>query len=184
MSENAFNKTEKIPLCVILARKDIDSPWSEHIWQPVSVVLDPPRGVHGKIRQEGDGWTHYFLESDPLELYREDAPAYRETLLQQGGGSLWVVLNEETNGEDGLPYSVHLVTASPFEAQDYLDSGEILVEVVDMPEGLRAMIESFVAQCPPEEEFIKRKQKKKFSEEHTFGQQPFHEIRELKKTRH
>ena len=64
------------------------------------------------------------------------------------------------------------------------DSGEILVEVVDMPAALRAMIESFVAQCPPEEEFIKRKQKKKFSEEHTFGQQSFHEIRELEKKRH
>lgn len=184
MSDQTVEKVTTVPLCVILARKDIQSRWADHAWEPVGVVLDAPKGVHGKIRQEGDGWTHYFMECDPLELHRKDAPAYRETLLQEGKGSLWVVLGEEDDVEEPLPYYVQLVTASSFEAQDYLDSGELIVEVVEMPQLLRAFIEDYVERCPQEEKFIKRKQKKKFHEDHNFGQQSLHEIRDLEKKRH
>ena len=173
------NRLEKIPLCVILAREKIDSKWTDFQWRPVSVVLDAPGGVHGKIRETGETWTHYFLECEPLELHRNDAPAYRENLMAQDPASLWVVLQEEDDGD--IPYSVQLVTASPFEAQDYLDSGELVVETVDMPELLRAHIEDYVERCPEEEAFIKRKQKKKFIDAHNFGQQPLHEILSLEK---
>ena len=172
----------KIPIGVILARKEIQSPWSDFAWQPVGVVMEPPAQIHGKICQQGENWTHFFMECAPLELYRKDAPAYRDGLMQEGHGSLWVVLGEN-EGEGELPYKVHLVTASPYEAQDYLDSGELVVETVDMPQQLRAIIEDYVDHCPPEEEFIKRKQNKKFHDQHSFGQQSFHEIRELEKKR-
>ena len=178
------NRIETIHLCVILARKDIQSRWSDHSWEPVGVVLDAPEGVHGKIREEGDGWTHYFMKCDPLELHRKDAPAYRENLQQEGKSSLWVVLGEEDDLEEPLPYYVQLVTASPYEAQDYLDSGELIVEVVDMPELLRAFIDDYVEHCPEEEAFIKRKQKKKFHDDHSFGQQGLHEIRNLEVKKH
>lgn len=177
-------KVEYIPLCVILERKNVVSPWAEHIWRPVSVVLDAPPGVQGKIRQEGDGWRHYFLECDPLELHRKDAEAYRDGLFHQAKASLWVVMQENEDADSALPYNVQLVTASPFEAQDYLDSGEQIVEVVDMPEALREFVEHYVDLCPEEEKFIKRKQNKKFHEDHRFGQQSLHEIRALEKKRH
>ncbi len=177
-------RTECVSLCVILARKDIQSRWSDHIWEPAGVVLDAPKGVHGKIREEGNGFVHYFMECDPLELHRKDAPAYRENLAQAGGGSLWVVLGEEDEEEEALPYNVQLVTASPYEAQDYLDSGELVVEVVEMPQLLQAFIGEYVENCPEEEEFIKRKQTKKHNDNHSFGQQALHEIRDLEKKRH
>jgi hypothetical protein len=175
------DRTEFIPVCVILARKEIQSTWSDHVWEPISVVLDAPKGVHGKVRQVGDSWTQYFMECDPLELHRKDAPAYQEGLLQNDKGCLWVVLAEEEDNQNSLPYYVQLVTASPYEAQDYLDSGELLVETVDMPELLRLHIEEYIAKCPEEEKFIKRKQKKKFTIDHNFGQQSLHEIRRLEK---
>ncbi len=175
---------ETIPLCVILLRKDIQSQWTDYVWEPIGVALDAPRGVHGKIRHEGDGWVHYLLECDPLELHRKDAPAYREGLAQEGKALLWVVLGEEGDPDSLLPYYVQLVTASPYEAQDYLDSGELIVEAVDMPELLRKHIEDYVAHCPQEEQFIKRKQKKKYRDDHSFGQQSLHEIRDLEKKRH
>ena len=177
-------KIETVPLCVVLSRKQSDSPWTDWFWEPVAVVLDAPPGVHGKVLKEGEGWTHYFLECDPLELHRKDAPAYRECLAAGKDASLWVVLEEEDGLEEEMPYRVHLVTASPYEAQDYLDSGELMVEAVPMPPLLRAFIEDYVRQCPPDEEFIKRKQKKKFTDDYSFGQQPLHEIRKMKKKRH
>jgi len=177
-------QVEYVPLCVILARKEIQSKWSEYVWEPVGVVLDPPTGINGKIREMGDGWTHFFMECEPLELHRKDAPAYRESLQQDSKGSLWIVLGENDDVEEVLPYYVQLVTASAYEAQDYLDSGELIVEVVDMPENLRNFIRDYVDKCPEEEKFIKRKQKKKFHEEHNFGQQPLDEIRTLEKKRH
>ena len=177
-------RVEYVDLCVILARKNITSKWSDYIWEPVGVVLNPPKGINGKIREEGDGWTHFFMECEPLELHRKDAPAYQESLQQAGKGSLWVVLGEEDDVEEPLPYYVQLVTASAYEAQDYLDSGELIVEVVEMPETLHTFIQNFVDSCPKEEKFIKRKQKKKFDEAHTFGQQSLYEMRNLKKNRH
>lgn len=180
----AVKPVEYVPICVILARKKITSPWSEYSWEPVSVVLDAPSGVNGKIREQGNGWTHYFMECEPLELHRKDAPAYVESLQQENEGSLWIVLGEEDDFEQPLPYYVQLVTASAYEAQDYLDSGELIVEVVDMPGQLREYISDYVARCPEEEKFIKRKQKKKYHEEHTFGQQSLHEIRCLTKKGH
>ena len=182
MMDQSVEKVLLVALCVIVARKKAQSPWADYIWQPVGVVLDAPANVHGKILQEGDGWVHYFAECDPLELHRKDAPAYRECLQQEDGGSLWVVLGEAEDGQ--MPYFVHLVTASPYEAQDYLDSGELCVEVVDMPEQLRLLISDYVDRCPAEENFIKRKQKKKFDDDHSFGQQPIQELRELEKKRH
>ena len=55
---------------------------------------------------------------------------------------------------------VTLVTASPYEAQDYADTGEELVEKVPMPEGLVAWIRDFVALHHEDEVFIKRRRNK------------------------
>lgn len=184
IKNEAARRVETVPLCVILARKDIQSQWNDHVWQPAGVVLDAPPGVHGKVFREGETSTQFFMECDPLELHRKDAPAYRESLQQENGGTLWVVLGEEDDVESPLPYYVQLVTASAYEAQDYLDSGELIVEAVEMPKLLRTFIQDYVDNCPPEEKFIKRKQKKKYHEEHTFGQQALYEIRDLEKKRH
>lgn len=182
LPEHSAERTVSVPLCVILVRKDIQSEWSDHVWQPVGVALDAPKGVHGKIRRAGEGWTEFFMECEPLELYRKDAPAYRES-LDAGDGSLWVVLAEQDDLEETLPYYVQTVTASAYEAQDYLDSGEVIVEAVEMPKLLRSFIADYVERCPPEEKFIKRKQKKKYHQDHTFGQQSLHEIRDLEERR-
>ncbi len=179
LEEIPIGHVELVPLCVILARKDAQSQWADYIWEPVSVMLDPPPNMHGKIHSTGPDRTEYFIECEPLELHRKDAPAYRENFQMQERPSLWVVLNDEDDAEADLPFNVHLVTASPYEAQDYLDSGELVVGTIEMPETLRLFLEGYIDACPPEEEFIKRKQKRKYHEDHTFGQQPLHEVRAL-----
>ena len=57
-----------------------------------------------------------------------------------------------------------LVTASPFEAQDYADNGDDIVEKVPMPEGLVALVRDFVEAHHEEEVFHKRRRDKRAEE--------------------
>ena len=53
-----------------------------------------------------------------------------------------------------------LVTASPFEGQDYADTGEEIVEKIPMTEGLIAWVRDFALEHHRHEQFIKRKRDK------------------------
>ena len=57
-----------------------------------------------------------------------------------------------------------LVTASPYDAQDYADNGEDLVEAIPMPEGVKAWVSEFIKLHHEDEVFIKRKRSKKFDD--------------------
>ena len=52
---------------------------------------------------------------------------------------------------------VFAVTASAFEAQDYLDTSEDIVEAVPMPPSLIAWLSDFVGRHHKEEKFVKRR---------------------------
>lgn len=108
------------------------------------------------MRSDGDV-TEFHAATLPLTLYVSDAEAYAHE-LQARTPSVYIVLrqNEQSNGQ---PWGVALVTASPYEGQDYCDSAEELVEKVPMPEGLHAWISEFVATHYQEEAFVKRRRK-------------------------
>ncbi|MDG1240070.1 MAG: DUF3305 domain-containing protein, partial [Planktomarina sp.] len=53
-----------------------------------------------------------------------------------------------------------MATASPFEAQDYADTGEELVEKVPMPEGLVAWVRDYVEAHHEDQVFVKRRRDK------------------------
>ena len=109
------------------------------------------------MRTEGDV-TEFHAATLPLTLYVSDTEAYVHE-LQARVPSVYVVLrqNEQT---DDLPWAVALVTASPYEAQDYCDSAEELVEKIPMPDGLGAWITAFVDKYYEEEAFVKRRRNK------------------------
>ena len=83
--------------------------------------------------------------------------------------------------ESEHPFEVHLVTASPYEAADYLDSGEQIVEPVRMPEPVLALISEFIDEHHFEEKFKKRKRSEVKLQEHKFGQEPIVELRKRMK---
>ncbi len=68
-------------------------------------------------------------------------------------------MRDDADGE--CPLDVLLVTASPYEAQDYTDSGEEIVEKVPMPAGLIAWVREFVEEFHEDEVFVKRRRDKK-----------------------
>jgi len=65
-----------------------------------------------------------------------------------------------------------LATASPYEAQDYLESGEETVEGVPMPEEIAAFIQAFVETHHVDEVFTKRRRQKAASGDELFSRRP------------
>jgi len=153
----AYPNAQSLLLGVVVRRAPGVTRWAKFAWA-VSSVLPGAAAADWKVmRTEGDV-TEFHAATLPLTLYVSDAEAYAHE-LQARVPSVYVVLrqNEQT---DDLPWAVALVTASPYEAQDYCDSAEELVEKIPMPEGLHSWIASFVDTYYEEESFVKRRRDK------------------------
>jgi hypothetical protein len=92
----------------------------------------------------------------PLTLHRAETEAYR-VALSNTPPVVFVVLRQAEVPTGPEPLVVHTVTASPYEAQDYLDTGEEIVEPVPMPPALVAWVSDFVARHHVETPFVKRR---------------------------
>jgi len=164
-----------VPVAVILEHRRPDHPWADEEWRVTGLLLDPPQGVHGRIRRRTEHGTEYFAACDPLELHGKDAEGYLANIASDRP-SVWVILDEET-GRDGDPAGVHLVTVSAYEAQDYLDPGEVRVDVLPMPAELLRIVSAFIEAQPAPEPFRKRRRDRVDAEKHRFGKEPLAELR-------
>lgn len=108
------------------------------------------------LRQDGEV-QEFHAATLPLELYVSDTEAYMHE-LQTREPSVYVVLSPD-EGSVQMPWKVSLVTASPYEGQDYCDSAEVMVERVSMPDGMQAWVADFVNRHHEEEAFVKRKRR-------------------------
>ncbi|MFQ6547961.1 DUF3305 domain-containing protein [Aestuariibius sp. 2305UL40-4] len=129
--------------------------WAKWSWRAVAVLPGAAPSDWKVLRKDGDA-VEFHAATVPMELYRTDTEAYLHE-LQAESPSIYVVMRQGTAERP----EILLATASPYEGQDYCDSGEELVERVPMPSALRAMVERFVAEHHEEEEFVKRKRDKK-----------------------
>ena len=71
---------------------------------------------------------------------------------------------------------------SPFEAQDFLDTGEEIVEAITMIDPLIAWVERFVENHHKEEKFIKRQRDSIRLDVERFGQEPLVITRQRQRT--
>lgn len=144
---------------IVIRRQRGVTRWAHWIWRPVAVIPGASSAEWQVLRQT-ETYTDYHAATLPLTLYRTDTEAYRIAIMNDPP-SVYVVLRD--NEEEGAIHDVvpWLVTASPYEAQDYLDSGEEIVEPVVMPDSLIAMIRDFIDTHHVEVPFIKRKRDRK-----------------------
>lgn len=98
----------------------------------------------------------YHAATVQLELWASETEAYLAGLSARVP-AVYVVMRETGGDDTAQGVEIVLATASPYEAQDYLDSGEEIVEQVPMPEGLVAFVRDFVAVHHREEAFVKRR---------------------------
>ena len=145
--------TASLPLGVVLRRSPGVTRWAKWSWQAVAVLPGAAPADWAELRRDGDV-VEYHAVTRALELWRGETEAYLHGLAARLP-TVAVVLRP--TGAADRPFDVPLVTASPYEAQDYQDSGEEQVELVPMPDGLAAWIADFCRTHHVEEEFVKRR---------------------------
>jgi len=126
-----------------------------------------------------DKLVRYHAATLNLNLHRKDTEALIINLMQDQP-ELYVVLQENEDASSEFPYLPHVVSASSYDAQDFDDAGDDIVEKVAMPEAVAAVIQAFVEEHHVEEKFIKRRRDKLNVEDQKFGKDPIFE----KATRH
>ncbi len=169
MADN--DRSTSLRVGVVLAREKVDHPWQDYRWRPVDVLVGMPDLEPGVVLKTNDDATHYFAGVFEIELHRKETSAYI-TNLGNNPPAVYVVVSEAEDEESALPYDVRLVTVSPFEAQDFLDTGEEIVEAIAMIDPLVAWVERFVETHHQEEKFIKRQRDMVRLEVERFGQEP------------
>lgn len=145
---------EMMPLGIVLRRVPGVTRWQAHSWRASAVLPGAPEADWRELRREGDA-VEFHAATLALELHGADTEAYVHGLQTQVP-SVYVILRNE-DGDAPAPVAV---TVSPYEAQDYTDSGEEIVEKVPMPAGVLEWVMAFVEKHHVEEAFIKRKRDK------------------------
>ncbi len=143
---------ERIQVGVVVERRKALSPWIDFTWKPVAVLVGAPEASPW-TKLSGVGETAAFYAGmAEIELHRTETANYRNNLA--GDGRLWVSLRP-TGIEP--PYDVFGVTADPAEGEGWTEAGTDLIDVVAMPDPVRAVIEAFVAEHHVDRPFYKRK---------------------------
>ncbi|MEL6587390.1 MAG: DUF3305 domain-containing protein [Pseudomonadota bacterium] len=141
---------------VVLRRTPGVTRWQKWSWSVSAVLPGAGPSDWRVLRRDGDT-TDFHATTVAMDLHGADTEAYLHGLQAQVP-CLYVVMRD-VGGE--YPLDVVLVTASPYEAQDYTDSGEEIVEKISMPPVIRGWIEDFIETHHQEEAFIKRRRDKK-----------------------
>lgn len=168
---NFMDKLISMPVGIVVERRELQNRWQKVAWKPVGVL--PGAGpVDGrKLLMRGEGWARYHMATLPLELHRKETLAYK-TNLNDSPPRLFVVLRTDDDPaveEDIIPF---LVTASAFQAQDYLDAGDDIVEGVTMPDAVIAWVQAFCDHHHIDEPFKKRKRKNYNPDDAGFSRRP------------
>ena len=145
-----YPKSESIPVGVVLRRTPGVTRWARWAWKAVAILPGAGPADWKEIARDGDV-TDFHAATRPLSLYASDTEAYVHELGSRTP-SVYIVMRQEQAG-----LNVVLVTASPYEAQDYADSGEEIVEKVAMPAGMLAWVGDYIARHHAEETFVKRR---------------------------
>lgn len=154
---------------ILVERRPSASKWADWTWKPCRIIEgEAAAEPFSLIGETGDGGQLFFAGSADIVLHRKETDAYRLNL--NGDRVLYIVLGSD-DGAD-TPWVLQAVTASPFEAQDHLDSGDGIVEALPMPPSLLKLLEAFCAVHHKDEPFIKRKRDRVKVEELKFGKEP------------
>ena len=156
---------------IVVEWRAVDHPWQDHEWVPVAVLPGAADTDEWRELARGDGWIRYFAGTLPLELHRRETEAYKVN-LSNVRPEIYVLLSEPDDPDAEHEIEPFLVTASPYDAQDYQDAGDEILEGVPIPEDVLAWIEDFVERHHVDEPFRKRKRKRYDPNEVGFGRRP------------
>ena len=149
---------QNMPVGVVLERRKSENRWVSHSWRAIAVIPGAPEIDDWVTLRAEDDWVHFHAGTLPLELYPRETEGYRYNLTCEPP-RVFVVLRAGQEADD-REIEPALVTVCPYEAQDYLDSGEEQVDAVVMPEIIRSWVGAYINQHHMEEPFRKRRLRK------------------------
>ena len=152
-----YPNAQSMRLGVVMRRTPGVTRWAKWGWKAVSVLPGAASADWKLLRSEGDV-SEYHAATKDLWLYVSDTEAYVHELGARTP-CVYIVLTA-AEGEGPADLTVLHVTASPYEAQDYSDSGEEIVEKVPMPASVLAWVQAYVDAHHVEEPFVKRRRNK------------------------
>jgi len=155
VTERAAERTAELPVGVVIRKQPGVTRWAKWVWRPVAVLPGTGPADWRELRREGEA-VEYHAATCTLEVHRAETEAYL-VALSNDPPSVYVVLRSSEDPAAEHEVEVFTVTASAFEAQDYLDSGEEIVEPVPIPPSLIAWLSDFVGRHHKEEKFVKRR---------------------------
>lgn len=151
-----LTSAQVMPVGVVLRKTPGVTKWAKYVWRAVSILPGADPADWKLLRREGD-ISDYHVATVPLALYRSDTEAYVHGLAAHVP-CVYVICRETPN--PAKPLEVVMVTASPYEAQDYSDNGEDIVEKVMMTPQVHAWITAYVDEHHEDEAFVKRRRDK------------------------
>lgn len=144
-----------LPLGIVIRKSPGVTRWAAWNWKAVAVLPGAGPESWKELRRDGET-VEYHAGTIRLELHRTDTEAYLTTLAGRTP-SVCVVMRPTEKPTPPANLEVVFVTASAFEAQDYCDNAEDIVELVPMPAGLVAFVQEFCDTHHEEEVFVKRR---------------------------
>lgn len=160
-----------MPLGVVVERQQIDHPWQKWRWMPIAVIPGAPAVDEWKEIARGERFARWHAATLPLQLHRKETEAYMVNLSTRQP-VVYVLLRKDQGAAAEREFRPLLATVSPYDAQEYLDSAEDIVEGVPMPPGLIAWVQAFIDRHPPQAPFEKRKRKRFEVDEAGLGRRP------------
>ena len=128
----------KIAVGIVVERRKAQSPWIDFTWKPAACIGGPAgrRAVDRPVPRRRRAQPS--MPAPPRSSSIAPRPANYRDNLGSGAPMLWVALRP-TGVEP--PYDVFAVTADPAEGEAWTEAGSDLVDVVPMPETVRATID-------------------------------------------
>jgi Protein of unknown function (DUF3305) len=141
---------------VVVERREIDSPWADHVWAPVAVLPDAPDVAPWTSLGRGHRSERFYAGPAVMALFPSDTTQLIENFVP-GAGKIWVSVRP--TGIDP-PLEVVGVTADPTEGEGYLEGASDIVEALPMPEDVAQRVLAFYRAHHVERPFVKRKRDK------------------------
>lgn len=152
--------SEKMSVGIVLERRDVDNKWIDHSWHLAGVLPAAEENGDSDWREvaRGDGWVQFHTGVLEIEVFRKETEGYKYNLSLEPP-QVYVVMAPSDDPDDDHEIDPRHVTLCPYEAADYLDGSEDIVEATAMPPVIAAWLAEFVETHHVDEPFVKRKRK-------------------------
>jgi hypothetical protein len=157
MSSRTASWKRELKVGAVVRRTPGVTRWAKHVWKPVAVIPGASEAFWTEMVRDGEV-VDYHAGTVSMELFRADVEGYLVS-LNMTVPSIWIILDRDEIGQSPSGWFVSAITASAYDAQDALDSGESIVEAVPIPESMAGWIKEFIDMHFIEEPFKKRRRK-------------------------